>query len=475
MVATWLRWRHICAVPIVSEVATLVAPRGLRGRILNAASWTLSGQVVGQAIRFGGNLLTTRLLMPEAFGLMAVASMLMTAIAMFSDIGINKAVIRSQRGTEPQFLHTAWTMQVVRGICLSLVGGFAALGVHFWNGLGYFKSGTVYSDERLPWVIFIVSLSFAITGLSSVKIVMAARDMKARLQISFEVCVQIVTLAATLLLCWYLRSIWALLIGGVIGSLVHVAGSHFFFQGPSDRFLWDRAAVREIFSMGRWIFLSSIFSFMAMNLDRLLLGGLIEVGIFGVYSIATMLIAPFGVISSTMIGRVIFPSLSEVIREQPTRLGEVLQRFQRMGDLLLMSTAGILIVAGPALIGLLYDHRYTDAGWMLSILAIGLIGTRVEIMEQCYLVLDKTFLMSLASALRAVTLLLGIPLAFSAYGLQGGLAVIAFSKFAGWPVAYWFCIRMKLLSLRIESMAVLPLVGGLALGFGIKTLLNWLP
>ena len=458
----------------MAEVATLPAPRGLRQRILSAASWTLGGQVLGQGIRFVGNPLTTRLLMPEAFGLMAVVSMLMVAIAMFSDIGTDKAVIRSHRGTDPRFLHTAWTLQVLRGICLWMVAAMAALGVHFANSFGYFKAGTVYTDERLPWVILVGSLSFAITGFSSMKLVMASREMNARRQISFDVCIQIVALTATVLLCWHLRTIWALLAGGIVGSVTHVLVSHFVLSGPRDRLGWDKAAAHEIFSMGKWLFLSSIFTFMAMNLDRLLLGGLTDAGSFGVYSIATMLIAPFGLIAGTMISRIILPSLSEVAREQPARLGEVLQRFQRMADLLLMATAGVLISAGPALVGLLYDDRYADAGWMLSLLAIGLIGMRVEIKEQSYYVLGKSFGLSVASGLRMVTLLFGIPIAFTSYGLQGAIALIALSKFAGWPVAYWLCSREKLLSWRTEAMALLPLLGGVVLGFAIKSLLEWI-
>ena len=62
----------------------------------------------------------TRLLFPEAFGLMALIQTFMIGLAMFSDLGIGPAIIQSDRGEDPDFLNTAWVMQILRGICLWL-------------------------------------------------------------------------------------------------------------------------------------------------------------------------------------------------------------------------------------------------------------------------------------------------------------------------------------------------------------------
>jgi hypothetical protein len=78
-----------------------------------------------------GNLILTRLLFPEAFGLMALVQVFLSGLQMFSDIGIQTSVIRSKRGEDPAFLDTAWTVQVLRGGllwlgCLGIAGPAAA-------------------------------------------------------------------------------------------------------------------------------------------------------------------------------------------------------------------------------------------------------------------------------------------------------------------------------------------------------------
>src|SRR5262245_66533122 len=99
----------------------------LKKRVLKAGTWSLVGYGLSQAIRFGSNLLMTRLLVPEMFGVMAIATMLMIGLAMFSDAGLKQNVIQSNRGNDPAFLNTAWMIQILRGVLLWFFALCAAL------------------------------------------------------------------------------------------------------------------------------------------------------------------------------------------------------------------------------------------------------------------------------------------------------------------------------------------------------------
>src|SRR5688572_2933464 len=102
----------------LSSLASLPHPAGLRERVLRAGGWTVAGFALSQAIRFGANLVMTRLLVPEMFGVMAIATMVMYGLALFSDVGLRQSVVQSRRGREPAFLDTAWTIQIARGFVI---------------------------------------------------------------------------------------------------------------------------------------------------------------------------------------------------------------------------------------------------------------------------------------------------------------------------------------------------------------------
>jgi len=60
----------------------------------------------------------TRLLVPEMFGVMAIAMMVMYGLALFSDVGLRQSIVQSRRGGEAVFLNTAWALQIMRGFVI---------------------------------------------------------------------------------------------------------------------------------------------------------------------------------------------------------------------------------------------------------------------------------------------------------------------------------------------------------------------
>ena len=93
----------------------------LRNRMIHAGGWVASAFVFGQVLRFGSNLILTRLLVPEMFGVMAIVTVVQIGLTMFSDVGLLQNVVQSRRGGESLFLNTVWVLQIVRGCLLFLI------------------------------------------------------------------------------------------------------------------------------------------------------------------------------------------------------------------------------------------------------------------------------------------------------------------------------------------------------------------
>ena len=89
-------------------------------------------------IRFARSLILTRLLFPEAFGLMTLVGAVMYGLAMVSDAGIAAAIVRDKRGDDSDFLDAVWTLQVCRG--LLLWGGACALAYPLASTVAGFRS-----------------------------------------------------------------------------------------------------------------------------------------------------------------------------------------------------------------------------------------------------------------------------------------------------------------------------------------------
>lgn len=83
----------------------------LRARSVRSAGWTISGFGLQYSLRLMSTLVLTRLLTPDAFGLISLATIILTGLALISDIGTTPSIIRSKHGNDPVFLQTAWTIR----------------------------------------------------------------------------------------------------------------------------------------------------------------------------------------------------------------------------------------------------------------------------------------------------------------------------------------------------------------------------
>ena len=443
---------------------------GLRARVLRAGGWTVAGFALSQAIRFGSNLVMTRLLVPEMFGVMAIATMVMYGLALFSDVGLRQGVVQSRRGREAAFLDTAWTLQIARGFVIWAGALVVALAFVLLNAI--VSPGSVYADTSLPYVVAILSVSAVIGGFDSTKIHVASRTLSLGRVTQIELAAQLFGLAC--MLGWALidRSIWALVAGALGAAALRTLLSHAWLPGVANRCRWERAAAREILAVGKWIFAASALGFLVNSADRLILGALVNSAVLGVYAIAFLLYGAVEQVLVKIVGDVSFPALSEVARERPAALRSVYYRFHLAVGMPAWFAVGLLVAAAEPLVAHLYDARYADAGWMLRILALALLTLPFRVATQCFVVLGEPAQMSAIGAIRLACLCAAVPLGWHFFGLVGALWGIVLSYFSTLPTTLAFVVRHRLLDAARELALIPALLAGLAAGQAVSYVLR---
>src|SRR5581483_12337335 len=168
------------------------------------------------------------------------------------------------------------------------------------------------------------------------------------------------------------RSIWALVAGNLCAMIATTVLSHVALPGVPNRWDWDRSAFQEILGFGKWMFVSSLLGFLAINGDRLLLGGLINSNLLGVYTIAFLIFSSVEQMMSKIVMGVLFPAFSEVARERRSTLKRSYYRFHLATSSFTYACAGALMMSGDTIVRILYDQRYAQAGWMFQVLAVAI-------------------------------------------------------------------------------------------------------
>lgn len=274
--------------------------QSLKQRAVSGAIWTIVGYGGSQLLRFGSNLILTRLLIPEYFGLMAIINTLLAGIHLFSDLGVGQSIINNKRGEEEDFLNTAWTVQIIRGFIIWGICLVATIPIaHFYN------------DQRLLSLIPIVGFSGVIDGFQTTRYHIAQRRMELQNFILFELLVQTIAISCLVTMAYFQPTVWTLAVSSIISTMVHTFFSFLFFPGPNHRLLWEKEALHDLTSFGRWIFLASAMMFIAEQSDRLILGKIIGLPTLGVFTIAYTLANMPREILKTLSYRVIMPLVAQ--------------------------------------------------------------------------------------------------------------------------------------------------------------------
>jgi O-antigen/teichoic acid export membrane protein len=228
----------------------------LHGRVVRGSLVTLLGHLGSNSIRLGSNLILTRLLLPECFGVMALINVTLTGLHMFAALGVGPNVIAHPRGDDRAFLHTAYSVQALRGLWLTIAGCLLAWPI-----------SSFYQMPELAWMIPVASLTALIGGLTSTKIFQANRHLQLGRITLIELGTQATVAAAMMTVAYFTRSVVALLIGGLVGEVVRVCASHLALPGVRDGFAWDREARTALLTFGRWVFVSTALTFVSMRIS----------------------------------------------------------------------------------------------------------------------------------------------------------------------------------------------------------------
>lgn len=400
----------------------------LKAKAMRGAFWTMLGYGSQQAIRLGSNLIMTRLLVPEMFGVMAIAQVFLIGLNMFSDLGINSSIVQNKRGDDPQFLNTAWTIQVIRGVLLYLVLILIAYPV-----------ALLYEQPILFPILCVLGINSVVMGFQTTGFASADKNLTIGVKTSIELAAQVISVIVMIIWAAFIPSIWALVGGSLAGSIATVLLGQMLLSTQRHQFILVREHLGEILHFGKWIFLSSIVGFFANQLDKLVLGKLLSMEMLGFYTIAYTL-SQLPVVVATHLGnRVMLPVYSKLqdLKREEFRV-YVFKSRVRLAAILLPITL-IFMLFGEQIVDFLYDDRYRSAGWMTEILSAGVAVHLATNAGPFLLAMGKSKVFSMMVIIKTVILALSMYLGwlyYSADGLIYGIALSSLLYYVAQSVIY---------------------------------------
>ncbi len=330
----------------------------LTGRLAGPSFWLLCGLGVQKIVQLGSNLLLTRLLFPEAFGLMVIVNTVLVGAQMFSDVGIRPAVIRSADTNDLSFLNSAWTLQVIRGCFLFLAISAAA-----------YPASIIYESHQLFPLLCFCALNALFLGFNSINLILYERSLKIKPIMLVKIAGQAICVVIMATLAWQFKSVWSLAIGVVLGVLCEVIIGHLFLKGHKHKLQLNRKHSMAILRYGSWIFWSTVFTYFTHQGAKMIEGYFVTKDTLAMLAIAATFAGMAGEIFEKLAGNIIFPALSEAYRKGSTELSVLIRKARLYCILATAPIFGFLSLISIWLVTFLYDARYHLAGPILTLYA----------------------------------------------------------------------------------------------------------
>lgn len=434
----------------VTEVAG--PPRGWSGdkKLLHLGVWTLAGYGASLGVRFSSNIILARLLAPQVFGVMVVVNGLRMGIELLTDVGVEQNIVYNRKGLEDEFFNTAWTLQMIRGALITLL--FLALSAPF---------ARFYSiDVRVFWAISFVPF---VNSLHSTSVFGLTKAFDVRRRNLFECGAEFIGFITAVTLAFLTPTVWALVCGMLLATAIRSIASY-WLPHPPHRLLLTKSCIREIVGFGKWIFLSSLVVYCANNVDRLTLGKLVPFGLLGIYGMARTIAEIPGILANRLGYQIVFPFLAAQAGLEGGRAHRDLGRARVkicLGGAFILSFG---IAWADWAVRLLYDPRYLQVGWMLSLLLFGAwFAVLSNLNESVLLGCGRPSYSAYANGIRFAAVGISLPLVYRAHGIEGAVCVMIAAELLRYAGIACGQRRMRASFYRQDALCTLGLI--LTVGF----------
>jgi lipopolysaccharide exporter len=404
-------------------------------------------------IRLGSSLVLTRVLLPEAYGIITILVSILYIIGNIVDTNVTLFIVRDKNAEQPRYLNTAWTLRFIRSV-LSAVFLFA---------FAPLIATRIYDLPSLVLPLRVFSLWFLIDGFETMAFALSIRRKQARLQIYSDLAATTLSTTFSIIYCYLYHTFWGMAFGMLLNRLIMTVLSYQFYKDLRPRLFIDRAAAREVLVFSKYTVPSSFLSLGLNQFDKVIFLRLFDLRLLGLYGLASNIAGSIETVISKISQGVLYPRCAQMFRDDPNTATRryYTENTKLFASILAMPAA--LCGAAHFIISLLYTTRYSQAGSVLQALAVRAVFLSFASSAEDLLISAGQFHVILTgNVLRAAWIIPGSLIGYHFGGFLGFIYGLSLSGMP--PLVYYFWLQKSkgLLLVKYELYKV-----GFAVSVGV--------
>ena len=341
-------------------------PASLKDKAIDSMLWVTIDKTGGYFLLFVSNLILARLLMPEDFGCIAMLHVFLAIADIIVHGGFGTALIQKKNPTHIDYASVFYVNLAISCVLYAVLFVAAPAIARF------------YSMPLLCMVLRVQAIELMINSFSVVQLSILKKNLKFKALAVRNILSSFIGLTSCIICAFWGMGVWSLVINVIVSRLLGVLllwkASNW---RPTLIFSWQ--SVKELFSFGGFMLLSSIVSSVYNELQSLLVGKFYSASDLGYVNQAKKLEGiPSGALSS-VVTQVSFPVFSK-LQDNVDALKYGLKKNVKSIQYINLPMMLLLMVIAEPLIELLYGERWMACVPYFQILCVSrLLGVIVPL------------------------------------------------------------------------------------------------
>ena len=240
------------------------------------ASWLFLFRSFSQAFSWGSTLILARLLVPEDYGLMEMATVLTGYVALFSELGLGSAIIQRRNVSCDSLSSLFWLLQF-----WGLLLGFVCFGLAY-------PTARLFGDVRLIPITQGTAPLFVLGALQIVPRTILNRDLRFKAIGATEGISVIASCVAMIVLAYCGSAVWTLLGGQIVREFLKTVLSYVVCDWR-PHFHFRKKDIEGFLGFGLNIACAQSLDYVTRKSDRFFAGKVLGGVSLGYYSMALQL------------------------------------------------------------------------------------------------------------------------------------------------------------------------------------------
>ena len=298
----------------------------LNSKVKTATKWSAVGEILSKLVTPITSMVLARLLTPEAFGVVTTLTMIITFAEIFTDAGFQKYLVQHEfkdATDRDESTNVAFWSNLV-------------LSVFIWGIIAIFSDplAALMGNPGLGYVLIIACVNIPIAAFSSIQAALYKRDLNYKTLFKVRLVSTFIPLIVTVPLAFWLRSVWALVIGTIVRHVIKAILLTVFSKWKPRRY-YSFAKLKEMLSFTMWSMIEAVSIWLTGYVDVFIVGTMLNQYYLGLYKTSSAIVGQIMAIITSITTPILFSALSR-LQNNEKEFRVLFFKFQKLVGLLVI-------------------------------------------------------------------------------------------------------------------------------------------